>query len=61
MGTFRSGSTPGTKKCQTVITFSGATVENTESFLLQLSSFDSVIVSDGMAVVSIIDDDGKCR
>ena len=58
-GSFPSGSSPGDEECETVITFSGNTVESTENFLLELSSFDSVTVTDPMAIVTIVDNDGK--
>ena len=57
---FIAGSSPGGTRCDSVITFSDTRVENIETFLLELSSFDSVILSDEVAVVTIMDNDGEC-
>ena len=58
-GSFPSGSGPGDERCVTISTFAERVVENTETFLVQLDSFDSVIITDGTAIVNIQDNDGK--
>jgi hypothetical protein len=58
-GSFPSGSVPGDERCVSVNTFFDRAVENTETFLVQLDSFDAVIVTDGTAIANIQDNDGK--
>ena len=58
-GSFPSGSGPGDQRCVTISTFSDRIVENTETFLVQLNSFDSVIITDGTAIVNIQENDGE--
>ena len=58
-GSFPSGSVTGDVRCVSLSTYSDRTVENTETFLVVLDSFDSVIITSGTAVVNIQDDDGE--
>ena len=42
-----------------MVTFSDRAVENNETFLVELGSFDAVVVPDDVAVANIVDNDGK--
>ena len=56
-GSFGAGSSPGDESCRFVAIFSDRDVENDETFLVELSSSDSATVSEGMAIVTIQDND----
>ena len=58
-GNIPQNSAPEDNSCINVNTFSDRDVENNETFLIELDSFDSVIVTDNTAIANIMDNDGK--
>ena len=56
---FTSGDTVGDTKCVPFSILDDSRVENTDTFLVELSSNDRVIVSGEASIVNIADDDGR--
>ena len=52
-----AGASPGDERCRIVAIFSDRDVENNETFLMELTSSDSASVTNGMAIVTIRDND----